>query len=198
MRRMKETHCLKSPRPDWHALLNRPCDCGIYHGDQDRIARSKRYTMLATYANLSAPKCLVSPFLPRTHFCPQRLYFVKACGDGDIDRLQLRLDHGEDIESTDLQGNTGMHVAAAASNISVMAFLLDNRADKESRNKNVRSDARQSHQARAQGAATMREIFGLFFCGLVSSLSAWFATFSALREVGSTRHSCANGKSRRR
>ncbi|CAN0526908.1 unnamed protein product, partial [Ectocarpus sp. 8 AP-2014] len=54
--------------------------------------------------------------------------------EGDIDRLQIRLDRGEDVESTDMQGNTGMHVAAANSGIDVMKFLLENRADQEARN----------------------------------------------------------------
>ncbi|CAN0528595.1 unnamed protein product, partial [Laminaria digitata] len=66
------------------------------------------------------------------------MYFVKACGDGEVDVLQLRLERGEDVESTDLQGNTGMHVAAAMSNVAVMELLLDNGADKEARNRNVR------------------------------------------------------------
>jgi len=68
----------------------------------------------------------------------QRLYFVKDCSEGDIDRLQVRIDRGEDVESTDLQGNTGMHVAAAVARIAVMNFLLENKADKEARNRNVR------------------------------------------------------------
>lgn len=68
----------------------------------------------------------------------QRMYFVKACGDGEVDAIQLRLERGEDVESTDLQGNTGMHVAAAMSNVAVMDLLLDNGADKEARNRNVR------------------------------------------------------------
>lgn len=67
----------------------------------------------------------------------QRLYFVQACAEGDIDRLQARLDGGEDVESTDFQGNTGMHVAAASSGSDVMHFLLENSADKEARNRNV-------------------------------------------------------------
>ncbi|CAM9940013.1 unnamed protein product, partial [Hapterophycus canaliculatus] len=62
--------------------------------------------------------------------------FVKTCGEGDIDRLQTRLDRGEDVESTDLQGNTGMHVAAATSGVDMMQFLIDNKADKEARNRN--------------------------------------------------------------
>lgn len=77
--------------------------------------------------------------MPTPYHClnGQRLYFVKACGEGDIERLQTRLGRGEDVESNDLQGNTGMHVAAATSHIGVMEFLLDNKADKEARNKNV-------------------------------------------------------------
>ncbi|CAM9893070.1 unnamed protein product [Ectocarpus sp. 12 AP-2014] len=67
----------------------------------------------------------------------ERLYFVKACAERDIDRLQVRLDRGEDVESTDLQGSTGMHVAAANSGIDVMKFLLENRADQEARNRNM-------------------------------------------------------------
>ncbi|CAN0148094.1 unnamed protein product [Pylaiella littoralis] len=67
----------------------------------------------------------------------ERLYFVKACGEGDIDRLQARLARGEDVESTDLEGNTGMHVAAATSGLDVINFLLDNKADKEARNRNM-------------------------------------------------------------
>lgn len=51
--------------------------------------------------------------------------------------MQTRLERGEDVESTDLQGNTGMHVAAAASGLDVMIFLLENKADKEARNRNV-------------------------------------------------------------
>lgn len=65
------------------------------------------------------------------------MYFVQACGQGNLDLLQTRLDRGEDVESTDLQGNTGMHLAAAESSIKAMTFLLDNRADKEARNKNA-------------------------------------------------------------
>ncbi len=68
----------------------------------------------------------------------QRLYFVKDCSEGDVDGLQVRINRGEDVESTDLQGNTGMHVAAAVSAIAVMNFLLENKADKEARNRNVR------------------------------------------------------------
>lgn len=62
---------------------------------------------------------------------------MHACGEGNIDPLRVGLDRGEDVESTDLQGNTGMHVAAAASSVGVMNFLLDARADKEARNRNV-------------------------------------------------------------
>lgn len=62
---------------------------------------------------------------------------MQACEQGSLDRLQERLDRGEDVESTDLQGNTGMHVAAAESMVPVMEFLLDNAADKEARNKNA-------------------------------------------------------------
>lgn len=79
----------------------------------------------------------------------QRMYFVKACGDGDVEGIQLRLDRGEDVESTDLQGNTGMHVAAAVSNVAVMQLLLDNLADKEARNRNVRGQARERARVRA-------------------------------------------------
>ena len=79
--------------------------------------------------------------------CPwQRRYFVKACGDGDVDAIQLRLERGEDVESTDFQGNTGMHVAAAMSNVAVMELLLDNGADKEARNRNVRETKREREE----------------------------------------------------
>lgn len=67
----------------------------------------------------------------------QRLHFVHACGQGSPDKLQERLERGEDVESTDHQGNTGMHVAAAESMLPVMEFLLDNGANKEARNKNA-------------------------------------------------------------
>lgn len=70
----------------------------------------------------------------------QRLNFVKSCAEGNIEALQISIDRGECTESTDMQGNTGMHVAAAVSNIAVMEFLLQNNADKEARNKNVSSE----------------------------------------------------------
>lgn len=71
----------------------------------------------------------------------QPRYFVQACGQGDLEDLGVRLDRGEDIESRDLQGNTGMHVAAALSGIRVMSFLVEKKAEKEARNKNVSAGA---------------------------------------------------------
>lgn len=41
------------------------------------------------------------------------------------------------MESRDYQGNTGMHIGAAASSLGVLSFLLDHGADREARNKNV-------------------------------------------------------------
>lgn len=73
---------------------------------------------------------------------------MKACTEGDIGRLQTRLDWGEDVESTDLQGNTGMHVAAASSGVDVMHFLLENKADKEARNRNVRKETKETRRER--------------------------------------------------
>lgn len=64
---------------------------------------------------------------------------MEICGEGDTNELRRRLDRGEDVESTDLQGNTGLHVAATTSSVGVMEILVQNKANKEARNKNVRA-----------------------------------------------------------
>ena len=63
---------------------------------------------------------------------------MKACAEGDLDTLRNILDRGEDVECIDMQGSTGLHVAAASSNIVVMDLLLQHKANMEARNQNVR------------------------------------------------------------
>ncbi|CAN0204731.1 unnamed protein product [Ascophyllum nodosum] len=67
----------------------------------------------------------------------ENVFFVKACAEGDLDTLRNILDRGEDVECIDMQGSTGLHVAAASSNIAVMELLLQHKANMEARNQNM-------------------------------------------------------------